>query len=71
MKKCLDCEVDLNGLCAICLLAPAECVDHNHTTDKVRGLLCPRCNMGIGLLGDSAATAHSAAKYLLKHLELP
>lgn len=58
-----------NGLCAICLLAPAQCVDHRHSDDKVRGLLCHRCNKGIGLLGDSAATAHSATKYLLKHLE--
>ena len=59
------------GLCCVCWLKPATDVDHCHTTGKVRGLLCNTCNRGIGYLGDSAATAHSATKYLLQHLELP
>ena len=62
---------DQGGLCCICYLKPATHVDHCHTTGKVRGILCNNCNRGIGLLGDSAATAHSATKHLLKHLELP
>ena len=60
-----------NGLCAICHLRPATDVDHSHTTGKVRGLLCHRCNKGIGLLGDSPDTTDSATQYLRQHLELP
>lgn len=44
-----------NGCCAICaepfpLDHPTKrpCVDHCHTTGRIRGVLCPRCN---GLLG--------------------
>jgi len=40
------------GKCAICkekpvrksMTGPGLCVDHNHKTGKVRGLLCTRCN---------------------------
>lgn len=39
-------------------------IDHNHATGVVRGLLCPRCNSGIGLLGDSPLTLAKAAKYV-------
>jgi hypothetical protein len=65
-----------NGTCAICF-QPETCrtnkgklkvlsVDHNHTTGKVRGLLCNRCNQAIGLLLDDPLKADSAAKYLRK-----
>lgn len=42
-------------------------VDHCHETGEVRGLLCPKCNMAIGLLGDDVATAQAAADYLRSH----
>ena len=42
-------------------------VDHNHTTGKVRGLLCNECNRGIGLLKDSLTIISSAYSYLEKH----
>ena len=39
------------GKCAICNTDGRElCVDHDHTTGKVRGLLCHRCNFALGYL---------------------
>lgn len=54
--------------CAICRsrlgvdLLP--CVDHNHATGEVRGLLCGNCNTGIGHLGDSPQALRRALDYL-------
>lgn len=39
-------------------------VDHCHETMKVRGLLCARCNVGIGLLNDSIERMKLAIEYL-------
>lgn len=33
------------GLCWICRENPADCVDHDHETGAVRGVLCRVCNM--------------------------
>ncbi|MCJ7828710.1 MAG: endonuclease VII domain-containing protein [Dehalococcoidia bacterium] len=50
-----------NGCCAICgKLEVIEnkygiirlAVDHDHKTDKIRGLLCVRCNVKLGILED-------------------
>ncbi len=43
------------------------CIDHDHTTEQVRGCLCLQCNAAIGLLQDSSPVAILAAKYLVKH----
>jgi hypothetical protein len=39
-------------------------VDHNHVSGKNRGLLCHRCNSGIGHLKDSILLLKKAIKYL-------
>ena len=55
------------GRCKICGATPRRlCLDHDHTTGMRRGLLCSRCNSGIGLLGDNAEILKSAAAYLEK-----
>ncbi len=44
--------------------APRLVVDHDHGTGKVRGLLCGRCNTGIGHLKDDPIIVRFALKYL-------
>lgn len=39
-------------------------VDHDHSTGKVRGLLCRNCNAGLGLLGDTAERIATALEYI-------
>jgi hypothetical protein len=41
-----------------------RCVDHDHTTGEVRGILCNNCNRALGLLGDSTQRLESATDYL-------
>jgi hypothetical protein len=39
-------------------------IDHNHTTGKVRGLLCGLCNKGLGQFKDSLLVLESAVSYM-------
>lgn len=61
-----------DGKCAICskdLVGRDACADHCHKIGKVRGLLCRKCNSGIGQLGDDPARVQLAADYLRRHQE--
>lgn len=59
-----------HGKCAICTKTPEEgiflCVDHDHKTGKIRGLLCHRCNKLLGFAQDSVETLNEAISYLRK-----
>jgi hypothetical protein len=54
------------GVCAICRLREATCIDHNHETGLVRALLCRRCNTGIGQFGDDPELLALAIDYLTR-----
>ncbi len=62
------------GLCMICKRPPAAmkdapgklCVDHNHSTGAVRGLLCDWCNKGIGYFKESPEIIARAIAYVEK-----
>ena len=55
-------------VCAICGNPEAGekplAVDHDHKSGALRGLLCFRCNAGIGRFDDSSKILASAAAYL-------
>lgn len=63
-----------NNKCAICdnifigLRGPkSPSVDHNHTTKKVRDLVCNGCNVAIGAIGENPKSLRAAADYLERH----
>ncbi len=56
-----------SGACAICLSLPNRNrlhIDHDHATGRVRGLLCTRCNAGIGMFRDNPELMLAAAEYV-------
>ena len=39
-------------------------IDHCHTTGKIRGLLCSKCNVGLGQFDDNIGKLNNAIRYL-------
>jgi len=60
--------------CAVCQTAkPAGigwCVDHDHVTGQVRGILCDACNKGIGFLQDDPDVLAAARQYVNQHRQM-
>jgi hypothetical protein len=58
--------VDQNNQCAICQIQIGweAAVDHCHNTNKVRGLLCRKCNLGLGGFKDNVETIRRAIEYV-------
>lgn len=55
--------------CAVCNASSEDApyrlaIDHDHTTNEIRGLLCSSCNYGLGVMGDDADVLERAAQYL-------
>lgn len=61
-----------NGLCDICgtekpgYAGRRLCIDHDHSTGIVRGMLCQKCNVGLGNFNDNLELLEKAIKYLKK-----
>lgn len=64
------------GVCAICKQPPkggrtssaSLHTEHDHKTNKVRGLCCNDCNLGLGKFHDSPELLRAAAEYLERHV---
>lgn len=59
--KCLGCFKHQSNF------KKALCVDHDHKTGKIRGLLCSNCNTGLGLIKDSSDILMNLIEYLAKY----
>lgn len=59
-----------NGKCAICRCGPPRQgfdLDHDHSSNRVRGFLCRKCNLAIGLMADNIDRLIAAAAYLRRN----
>ena len=59
-----------NGCCDICkkhIEYRQLCVDHNHKTNKLRGMLCRNCNLALGSFKDNIQYLQEAIKYLERY----
>ena len=73
LEQYIELVEEQHGLCAICGL-PASTnnvlyVDHDHTINKVRGLLCQHCNSVIGFANDNIEILEQAINYIKKYRE--
>jgi|ERR1700722_2869675 len=75
-KKYAEMLLEQKGCCAICEkpetrilrgVVQTMCIDHDHSTGKVRALLCNSCNSGIGMLQEDPNLMIRAAAYIRKH----
>jgi hypothetical protein len=57
--------------CAICDCPSPQHLDHDHTTGRVRQLLCQRCNHALGLFRDEPRFLRAAADYVERHRAVP
>jgi CRISPR/Cas system-associated protein Cas10 (large subunit of type III CRISPR-Cas system) len=61
--------IDQYNACVICKIIIDESsshIDHCHKTGKVRGILCEKCNKGLGQFDDNVEFLTNAIKYLNK-----
>ena len=62
--------IDQDNKCKICMSSDTGKrhkhfhVDHCHISGKIRGLLCHKCNTGIGLLQTNVKVLQNAIKYI-------
>lgn len=62
-NKCALCESEKSSFKNMTL---PLCVDHNHSTGQIRGLLCNKCNSMIGMVNENIEILEKAILYLVK-----
>jgi len=76
VEKYKNMVADCGSKCTICKKPETRtlrgtacrlCLDHDHSTQEIRGLLCAKCNKAIGLMNDDVGLLQSAIDYLIKH----
>lgn len=50
--------------CQICDSTENLCIDHDHETEAVRGVLCRECNVALGMFRDDPKRLARALNYL-------
>jgi len=68
-----DMITEQDGLCAACegTFFSVPHIDHDHTTKKIRGILCSGCNQALGNIGESVPRLQALIAYVEKHNECP
>ena len=57
----------LGAACEICGIESERlCLDHDHSTQELRGFLCANCNKGIGMLKEDPEILAQAIGYLTR-----
>lgn len=60
-------EYEAVQACEVCGSDSTLSIDHNHTTGKIRGVLCARCNHTLGHARDNPEILRALAIYLEAH----
>ena len=73
VKEYDELYAEAEGKCQCCGIKEKElnkrlAVDHCHSSGKVRGLLCGKCNRGLGLFYDNQELLQQAIQYLKNSL---
>ena len=55
-------------LLKVCGSSENLCIDHRHSDNQIRGVLCRECNLALGLLKDNPDRIESLLRYLNKSL---
>lgn len=69
-NKCAICEEPESSFDQKCGSRKRLCVDHCHSTGKIRGLLCLRCNTTLGKLEESPQLLRAMWDYLHEHAKV-
>ena len=71
LEQKMEMIINQDSKCVICgepfLESENTCIDHSHKTGKIRGILCRKCNAGLGQFRDDINILRNALEYLEKN----